>query len=434
MLLGSAGLVGILILLALIYGLTAREMVHRTDRILHARAQMLINSPPQALQAQITQLTRNGGDGISYFGMLSSEGRPLLGNLRGSSGYRLGHIRVIAERPGRHGAIRMLATRLPSGQILLIGRDIAPLVDLRRRVFEAITLSALIVIPLILIAAFALSIAPLRRVARLQRSAEQIAGGRLEERMPILGRGDELDLFATIVNHMVEEVGRVVSQVKSVTDAVAHDLRTPLTRVRAQLYRASQQPDIGDDMRAGIEASLADLDSVIERFAALLRISELEASGRQSHFVRVSLDRIAPSVVALYEPLAEDKNMALTLDADGAAEVLGDQSLLFEALSNLVDNAIKFTPEGGHIAIVVRSGNGDVVLEVRDDGPGVAEERRQAVLRRFDRGGVSSEIPGTGLGLSVVAAILHIHQFTLELDDAAPGLIVRITAPALPSR
>jgi signal transduction histidine kinase len=210
----------------------------------------------------------------------------------------------------------------------------------------------------------------------------------------------------------------VIGQVKGVTDAIAHDLRTPLTRVRAQLSRLSREPGAPHEIGAAID----DLDLVLERFAALLRISELEASGRRQGFGPVDLRALAASVHALYEPLAEDRGVALTLATDADRTIEADEQLLFEAVSNLVDNAIKFTPPGGAVAIAVRSGTVGSAIEVRDDGPGIAADERTAVLRRFHRGSAAALAPGSGLGLSVVAAIVHLHGFTLDLEDAAPGL------------
>jgi hypothetical protein len=187
--------------------------------------------------------------------------------------------------------------------------------------------------------------------------------------MPIEGRGDELDLFAGTVNRMIGEVERTVDQVKSVTDAIAHDLRTPLTRVRNQLYRASRDPDMAPADVVRIEAAMADLDLVLARFAALLRISELEASGRRQGFATSRIDRLLDAVVELYGPLAEERDVALRWDGAEPVRLYCDEKLIFEAVSNLVDNAIKFAPEGGRVSIGLAKDNGFVAIEVCDNGP-----------------------------------------------------------------
>lgn len=247
--------------------------------------------------------------------------------------------------------------------------------------------------------------------------------------MPILGRGDELDLFAGTVNGMVEEVGRVVAQVKAVTDAVAHDLRTPLTRVRSLLYRASLQPGLDPAVGERLEAAMADLDVVLERFAALLRIAELEARSRRAGFATIGLNALIRAVVDLYDPLADDRGIALAFEESQDRSVHGDDKLLFEAIGNLVENAIKFASDGGRVVIAVSRRSSETWIVIRDDGPGIPIDQHKAVLRRFYRGERAGKIPGSGLGLSVVAAIVDLHQFILEFEDAAPGLIARIRCP-----
>ncbi|WP_309141258.1 HAMP domain-containing sensor histidine kinase [Novosphingobium sp. G106] len=259
--------------------------------------------------------------------------------------------------------------------------------------------------------------------------ARTIAAGELDARMPIKGRGDELDLFATTVNQMVEAVEQTLGQVKSVTDAVAHDLRTPLTHVRNQLYRLTRNQTLPIEHLGKVRQSIEDIDFVVDRFAALMRISELESARRTSGFSTCRLRPLAETVIELYEPLAEDKGICLSLDAPADLSLRGDEKLLFEAISNLVDNAIKFTPPAGRVTILAYARQAEVVLEVQDNGQGVPEALHEAILLRFDRGAASPHLPGAGLGLSIVAAIVHMHRFSLEIASANPGFVARIVAP-----
>jgi len=210
-----------------------------------------------------------------------------------------------------------------------------------------------------------------------------------------------------------------------VTDAIAHDLRTPLTRVRATLNAVGHDPGDAVQVAEGIRRATADLDLVLERFAALLRISELEAGRRRAGFRNLDLGALIAQVSELYEPLAEDRDITLSVDAR-PLQIEGDEKLLFEALSNLLDNAIKFGRPGGQVRLALLNDARGPAIEVRDDGPGIPPDERDAVLRRFHRGADAAGIPGSGLGLSVVAAILHLHGFRLRLSDAGSGLCVRI--------
>jgi len=412
--LGAVMLAGTLALLAIIYALTARELTQRSDAILRDEAVRLLSAPPADLPARIRAELQRNLHGLNHFALVAADGELAVGNLRPDPTARPD---TPVDRNGTTGTIRLLAEKTRQGETLLIGRDVRQIGDLRRRILAIVAASGLAIVLGMMAAAVALSRRPLRRVRDLQAAAAEIVAGRLDTRMPIAGVHDELDQFAATVNVMVEEVGRVVDQVKGVTDAIAHDLRTPLTRVRAQLSRIAREPDT----RPEIGSAIDDLDVVLQRFAALLRISELEASGRRQGFSTVDLHALAASVHALYEPLAEDRGVALTLAGRIGRTVEADEKLLFEAVSNLVDNAIKFTPPGGAVAIALGN-DGGASIEVRDDGPGIPADERAAVLRRFHRGSSAALAPGSGLGLSVVAAIVHLHGFDLVLDDAGPGL------------
>ncbi len=419
-------IIGMVALLGSIYGMTARELTARSDRILRQEAARLLTVPPDQLPAQITDEVARNLHGLNYVALISSDGEQVVGNLRAHGDLPHDHP-IDIEGHGRRGPLRLLAVGTPAGETILLGRDISQIRDLREHLLQIVVATGLVMTIGMLLAAVALSLKPLRRVRDLQRASREIAGGRLDRRMPIAGQHDELDQFAATVNVMVEDVGRVISQVKGVTDAIAHDLRTPLTRVRAHLYRAQFLPDVPTNFSALAEKAVTDLDIVLARFAALLRISEIEASARRSGFASVDLSHLVENVFDLYEPLAEEQGVTMRLEESALAVVEADDKLLFEAFSNLVDNAIKFARSA--VSIAVSQDSGAVVIDVRDDGPGIAPDERDAVLRRFHRGAHASGLPGSGLGLSVVAAIVHLHGFALSLEDATPGLLARIRIP-----
>lgn len=432
---GGAAVLAVLLVLAMVYSLTASNLDTRVDLILRAEMARLQALPESDLPAAVEASARAGANPLGHFGLISPGGRWVAGDLGASPPLRLGRTYAREDGPDVRGPLHILAQRTPNGAILMVGRDSTVITELRNNVLAILLASGLVVVPLLLGAGLALSLGPLRRVDRLQRVAGKIAAGRLDARMPVDGRGDELDLLADTVNQMVGEVERSMAQVRSVTDAIAHDLRTPLTRVRNQLYRAARAPQLPPAEARRIEAAIEDLDTVLARFAALLRISDLEAGHRRQGFAATRIDELVAVVIDLYAPLAEERDVALLAGNLAPATLLCDGQLMVEALSNLVDNAIKFSPIGGTVMVTIAQANDETVIAVADEGPGIPPEQVAAVVRRFDRGAASPAVPGSGLGLSVVAAIAHLHQFALELlpartDAARPGLCARIRANA----
>ncbi len=421
--LGGVFVTGLIVMLSVVYIVLARDVTARSDHILHATATRLIASSADDLPAHIRAELNRDQAGFNYLALIAHDGTVVIGNVRPIPASRLGHT-IDVEANGYHGPLRLLAIRTHQGETLLIGRDVTLLRDLRQTIFETLVVSGLLTLLCVTTAAVSFGRAPLRRVRALQQASREIGAGNFAVRMPIAGRHDELDQFAATMNATVEEIGHVVAQVKGVTDAIAHDLRTPLTRVRTTLQRLSRATS-DPAMLAGLNCAAADLGLVLERFAALLRISELEGGQRRAGFQTVDLALLAHRVCDLYEPLAEEEGIGLVLTSRPLL-VLGDEQLLFEALSNLVDNAIKFTAPVGRVCVTVIDDGIAPGIEVRDNGPGIAPDEREAVLRRFHRGSEAQGLPGSGLGLSVVVAILHLHGFALHLGDATPGLVARI--------
>ncbi len=241
--------------------------------------------------------------------------------------------------------------------------------------------------------------------------------------------GDEIDELAAIANRMMDEAERLMVQARTVGEGVAHELRSPLTRLRARLERAATGLDADDPRRALMETCVAEADVVLGRFAALLRIAALEARGRRVGLGPISVSGLVAQVGELFAPLAAERGVAFQAEADEGLEIEADGELLFEALCNLLDNALKFTPRGGHVRLGAHAGPTGVALVVADDGPGIAETERALVTKRFYRGQRHAAVPGHGLGLSLVAAVADLHGFALAFDDAKPGAVVRITCP-----
>ena len=413
--------VGILTLLGVVYWQSALYLNHRVDRILKARAEIFLRAPPAELPGLIRQGLAVDGAQINVYALFSRDGAPLEGNLRQMPPSLMPDGGSVDTRPTRDfpSEARVIARRLPWGEILVVGRDVSQLTEMRAIVLEALAWSAVAIILAGLILGASLSLSPLRRVRALQAACREIAAGDLQRRMPVSSRHDELDMFAATVNHTVEEVERLMAEVKGATETIAHDLRPPLPRARARLSRL--QHTLGeDDPRAEDALSVIDeLDTVLGRFAAILRISELEARRRRAGFVTVDPADLVRQAAELYGPLAEARGVSLDSFGDAGDPIEADPKLLFEALSNLVDNAIKFTPEGGRVQVRAEAGPRIVV---EDNGPGVPEAEQTAVLQRFYRGERDRLTSGSGLGLSIVSAIIRLHGFALRLEDARPGL------------
>ena len=421
---GGLFIVGAVALLAMVYVRSAVYLTHRVDDILAAEAQAQMSEAPERLKPTIdAALVINGRN--SVLAVFAPDGTRETGNLKAlppglTPGGRPVEMGVTPDFPA---SARLIAKRLPSGEILVVGRDINQLREIRRIIASALIWSGVLIIVAGLACGVALSVGPIRRLRQLQEAGHDIAGGNLKRRMPASARGDELDMFAGTVNYMLGEVERLMSEVKTSSETIAHDLRTPLTRARAQLHRLEQAPKVTPDE---IGRVTAELDEVLERFLAILRISELESRARSAGFAPVDLDRTLRQVGELYQPLAEEAGLRLDIVSSPGVTVEADGKLIFEAISNLVDNAIKFTGAGGGVKLQLEATAHGPRITVQDNGPGVPQEERTAVLQRFYRAERDRLTPGSGLGLSIVAAIVRLHRFRLELQDAAPGLRVVI--------
>ncbi len=315
-----------------------------------------------------------------------------------------------------------VAIQVQDGRWLVLVRDNGSLFVVTRIILHALLWG----ISLTLIPGFAgwylLRRRPLKRIRAVQASAELIVAGDLTHRLPLSSRRDELDMLAAIVNAMLDRIERLMHEVKGVCDNIAHDLRTPLTRLRAQLYRIRQQNSDDWPEAQALDQAISETDTLMARFRGLLRISELEDRRRRAGFVELDPAELLLELHDFYLPLAEDGGIRLDLAGTQRLPALhGDRELLFEALANLVGNAIKFTPEGGQVRIEAKIDGKALAIAVEDSGPGIPESERQAVLKRFYRSEEGHRHPGFGLGLSIVAAIVDLHGFELDVGASELG-------------
>jgi len=315
-----------------------------------------------------------------------------------------------------------VATPTRDGRWLVLVRDNGSLFAVTRIILHALLWGVTLTIIPGIIGWHLLRRRPLRRIRAIQASAEAIVAGDLTRRLPLSDRRDELDMLAAIVNAMLERIERLMHEVKGVCDNIAHDLRTPLTRLRAQLYRMQQQAGEGSPQAAQLDLVLGEADTLMARFRGLLRISELEDRQRRSGFVQLDPVSLLEELHDFYLPLAEDDGLVFQLQLPPSLPPLnGDRALLFEAVANLLSNSIKFTPARGQVILRGVDAGGYTRIEVLDSGPGIPEAEREAVFQRFYRAEAGNLKSGFGLGLSIVAAIVSLHGFTLEVGSSEWG-------------
>jgi signal transduction histidine kinase len=269
----------------------------------------------------------------------------------------------------------------------------------------------------------------LRRVEQVNRTSERVMAGNLSDRVPLDGTSDEFDQLAANLNRMLDQIERLMTAMREVTDNVAHDLKTPLSRMRARLELALLEPADAAGKTEAIRTAIDDADRLLATFNALLSIAELESGARRERSEPLDLAEIARSAAELYEPVAEEKGFAVTVATESNVTIRGVRELLSQALANLLDNSLKYAG-GGEIHIRVSRRDGRAGLEVADRGQGIPEADRETVFDRFVRLEPSRSAPGNGLGLSLVRAIVRRHHGTIELADNRPGLRVRLEFPA----
>jgi signal transduction histidine kinase len=326
--------------------------------------------------------------------------------------------------------LRVDVVALPDGLRLLVGKDIDDLRGFAAKIDTAIALALLMIFILAGVVTVYVSRRTVGRIESINTISRSIMQSDLGKRIPLRGTRDEWDRLAQNLNLMLDRIETLMGEVKQATDNVAHDLRTPLTRMRGRLEKASGRPREGENDQALIGDTLAELDRVLTMFASLTRISQIEAKDRTAVFRTVNLADIAGEVVELFDAAAEHDHVTLTAAGVPTAFVTGDRDLLFDAVANLVDNAIKHGREAGRVRVeVTRTEGGGATIAVSDDGPGIPDHERQHVLKRFYRLERSRSMPGNGLGLSLVAAVAHLHGADIEMSDNAPGLSIRLKFP-----
>ncbi|MFG1296884.1 sensor histidine kinase [Xanthobacter variabilis] len=318
--------------------------------------------------------------------------------------------------------LRAVAVRLDDGQRLVVAHDLDEVQRGRSVMMRALALAAAPTLLLSILGGVVLAAQARRRVSSVEAVLAKLMRGDLQHRLPVNGTGDEFDRLSAGVNVLLAEIERLMDEVRGVGDSIAHDLRTPLTRLRARLERSRDGARSIEEFQQTIDQALVWLDQTLALITAVLRIGEIEHERRRAAFQPFDLAPMLREVAELYEPTAEEKAICMTVDISARdAVVTGDCDLIFEAVANLVDNAVKFTPEGGAVRLGLREVEGAPVISVEDTGPGIPVQERDQVFKRFYRSAPERHIDGNGLGLSIVAAIAALHDFTVRVVEAPGG-------------
>ncbi|MEA3412559.1 MAG: ATP-binding protein [Pseudomonadota bacterium] len=425
----------VLILLGFIYWSTSAYMTDQTDATIEAEIAGLaerydLDGLPGLLATINERVSRRPG-GLSVYLLVTSAYKPLAGNLdrwpdvdENEAGWLDFLLGGGGEEAGETHRARARTFRLRGGFRLLVGRDIHDLEDTRRTILRVLIWGLLVTVILAAAGGAMISRGTIRRLETINATSREIIGGDLSRRIPTRGTGDDFDMLAGNLNAMLGQIQTLMDDVARVSDNISHDLRTPLARLRNNLQDLLAVPPDNADWRVQVEQALAEADGILSTFNALMRIARVESSVRRGNFTELDLAGLVTDVVELYEPLCEDKGQHLEVETDPGSRVRGDRDLLFQAIANLLDNAIKYTPSGGCIEVGLIGDKHGARLVVSDNGPGIPDAERAMVFRRFYRCEQSRTTAGNGLGLSLVAAVAKIHGVDLSLEDNRPGLRV----------
>ena len=424
--------VAIGLLTGFIYWQTTGYLIRRVDRELQEFAEQSVPASPGP-SGPLQSFFNDDPRQVKIAGLFAPDGRPLAGNLsRVPPGLPPlgvpGGLKFEVATGGRVRLepLRVLARRLPDGRLLVLGRGVSA----THEIDEIVTAGLLLVLVPSLLLALAIGIfisrGTLERIADFHRSSRLIMAGEMSRRLPVRGTDDDFDKLARIVNEMLDEIERLMAQAKGTGEDIAHDLRTPLTRLRGRLERSLARGPLETNLQASLSAAMEDIDQLLGTIGAILRIAEVDHGQRRAAFRQVDLADVVREALDLYEPFAEQKGISLELHAQPMGEVRGDGDLLFEAVANLIDNAIKFTPPGGQVRVMMRESGHGPLIRVADSGPGIAPEDFPKVLGRFYRADPSRNTVGTGLGLSLVASIARLHGFGLALCEQPAGCCIEI--------
>jgi signal transduction histidine kinase len=386
----------------------------------------------ERLREEVDRLGGSAESRSNYYLLQDPRGQAVAGNLPGMaprSGlfeFTVAPLPSTAARPKSGGLSLFRGSILSDGSFLAIGRTLSELDDLNRLVLRALLAAVLVTAVLALTGGLMLGRSVLHRIDTIAQTSARIVDGQMDVRVPVLGTGDELDRLASNLNLMLDRIQQLMEGVRQVSNDIAHDLRTPLARLRQRLERLSLG-GAGTVSREELEAALAEIDGILATFSALLRIAQIESGSRRSGFRQVDLSELFGRLAEAYAPVAEDRGQQFSAAIEPGVTHTGDRELLTQMVANLVENAIRHAPEGAAVAMRLRIGEGGrPEAVIADNGPGIPKAETGNVFRRFYRLERNRTTAGNGLGLPLVAAVAELHGIRLELGDNRPGLIVTL--------
>jgi len=336
---------------------------------------------------------------------------------------------VPVERAGKRSHALMRYYDLPGGFQLLVGRDVTARTQLRRVLRDGLIWALAAMVLLGTLGALVIRGLFKRSLADISATSRAIARGDLTQRVRRSGQGDEFDELAETINDMLDRITKLMDGVREVSNAIAHDLRTPITRARARLEDAASHARSEDELRLAVERATGELDGVVKVFQALLRIAEIEAGARRSAFAAINLTPVLEDLTEFFEAVAEERHIAIDTSWPAQLPLVGDRDMIQQAIANLLENAIKFSPPDHRVGMTARIEAAQIEISIADHGPGIPEADRPRATERFYRGEQARSTPGTGLGLALVSAIAQLHGGMLRLEDNDPGLRAVLVLP-----
>jgi signal transduction histidine kinase len=425
----------ILALLGFVYLKTKNDLTMRSDRVIASQIGVFAGMSSDRRLDAINEHLKQDPRRVQLAGLFGSNGRRIAGNLENlpfdvktDNAVQSAVIDRVDESGREKQAVRLIARNLPNGDVLVVGRNVDEVGEIARTVGGALALGLVPAVLLCLAVGLALSARARRRIVEVNERVQRIVAGDLRERLPHRKTDDPFSKLAVIVNGMLDEMEALIHSLAGVGHNIAHDLRTPLARVRLTLERGRTNAKSLEQLQITTDKAIEGLDQSLSIITAILRLAEIENSQRLAGFGKVALADLVREVGDMYEPIAEDKGIALLIHSPHELSVHGDRDLLIEAVANLVDNAVKFTPAGGQVEIGLFRGSGESIVRVKDTGSGISEHERDAVLRRFYRSDKIRHTAGLGLGLNLVTAIVKLHGFRFTIVPGS-GCVVEISCP-----